>query len=64
MEGVVAPDTVAAVVYREAVLWGVDEVPVVAGPSVQPFLRAEVAEASVSSGFGGERKFAGKIERA
>lgn len=64
VEGVVAPNTVTAVVHRKTVLWGVDEVSIVAGPFVQPFLRAEVAEARVSSGFGRERKFAGKVERA
>ena len=64
VEGVVAPNPVSAVVHREAVLWGVDEISVITGPFVQPFLRAEVAEASVGSGFGGKRKFAGKVERA
>lgn len=34
VEGVISPDTVAAVVHREAVLWGVDEVSVIAGPFV------------------------------
>lgn len=63
-DGVVAPDAVLVIVEREAVLGRVSQVAVGGGPFVEPFFRAEVAEARVRVGFGGEGEFAGEVHGA